>query len=454
MATLALSLGILGCGGAFAAGPAVAADRSASCPVPGSTPGIGNTPRFTDNNVAVYAGGDYTADGGTAEAEGLLVVRGDAKFDKGGVFNVGRAGAGSGILPAAGEVMLAVGGGLAIAEGTTVDVGHGLVSGPGYGGSVRVGGEQTGEGELTTNGGSLTTGKGAKEALGAYASFGGTLKKESAGLGALKPTGTAKREGGSVTFTGAGKDGLQVFEISAADLDGTSSYSFKSIPDGSPVVVNVTGSQPVRINPLSVGFDGEQADLYSSSKFGEAASRILYNFEDVTSLTLGGGGNFMGSILAPEASADITASTNGRLYIGKDVRTHGSGNESHNYPWTGTPAFACRTGEPTKPEEPTKPAEPGQPEQPEQPAKPEEPGDSANPSQPASPSRPATTDQPSESAAQPAPEPSEPSSAPSEDTGLLATTGAGPAALVAAVAGVVLALGAVLFALSRRRRRA
>ncbi|MFJ6484496.1 hypothetical protein ACIQK6_30850 [Streptomyces sp. NPDC091682] len=59
-----------------------ATGQSPSCPAPGKEPGIGPNPLFTDSNVALYAGGDYTADGGTAETEGLVVVRGNATFAK------------------------------------------------------------------------------------------------------------------------------------------------------------------------------------------------------------------------------------------------------------------------------------------------------------------------------------------------------------------------------------
>ncbi|TXS08022.1 choice-of-anchor A family protein, partial [Streptomyces sp. adm13(2018)] len=323
--------------------PAPAETRT--CPAPGEEPGIGHEPRFTDTNVSLFAGGDYTADGASAEAEGLLVVGGNATFAKasGGVFNVGRAGAGSGIVPPAGSVMLAVGGDLSIAAGTTVDVGHGLTSATGHGGAVRVGGSLQEKGRLETNGGSRTTGTGARAALAPYDAFAGTVREESASLGALKPTGTTARSGDTVTFQGgAAGDGPQVFEISAKELDGASSFDFRSIPGRSAVVVNVTGRQAVGISPLSVGFNGDRADAYTSAHFGEAASRILYNFEAAPSLTLSGGGNFMGSILAPEASADLTASTNGRVYVGGNLRTHGTGNETHNYPWTGSSTFTCK----------------------------------------------------------------------------------------------------------------
>ncbi|MEV7372281.1 choice-of-anchor A family protein [Streptomyces sp. NPDC090301] len=452
--------------GATAAGPALAAPlapaatpapgSTRTCPAPGEEPGIGNEPRFTDANVALFAGGDYTVDGASAEAEGLLVVGGDATFAKasGGVFNVGRAGAGSGIVPPPGSVMLAVGGNLAIADGTTVDVGHGLTSPSGYGGAVRVGGTLDEKGRLETNGGSRSAGLGARQALTPYDAFAGTVRSESASLGSLEPTGTSVRRGDTVTFEG-GKagSGPQVFEISAKELDGASSFDFRSIPERAAVVVNVTGRQAVGISPMSVGFNGDRVDAYSSAHFGEAASRILYNFEASPSLTLGGGGNFMGSILAPEASADLTASTNGRVYVGGDLRTHGTGNETHNYPWTGSPTFTCKptpggpsatptptpssttptTASPTPTSTSSQPAEetPGTPETtaPEGSAPPT--GSSSAPAAPG-------TTPPSPSATQPGDE-------------SLATTGAQltPYAVGAAALG---AAGAAILVLARRRR--
>ncbi|MFJ2932545.1 choice-of-anchor A family protein [Streptomyces sp. NPDC087219] len=456
---LGVVLGITAAGPALAtpltpaATPAPGSTRT--CPAPGEEPGIGHEPRFTDTNVALFAGGDYTADGASAEAEGLLVVGGNATFAKasGGVFNVGRAGAGSGIVPPPGSVMLAVGGDLAIADGTTVDVGHGLSSASGHGGAVRVGGAIGEKGRLETNGGSRSSGLGAREALTPYDTFAGTVRDESASLGSLKPTGTSVRRGDTVTFEGgqAGTTGPQVFEISAKELDGASSFDFRSIPGRSAVVVNVTGRQAVSVSPLSVGFNGDRVDGYDSAHFGEAASRILYNFEASPSLTLGGGGNFMGSILAPEASADLTASTNGRVYVGGDLRTHGTGNETHNYPWTGSSTFTCKptpegpgaTPTPT-PSSTTPPASSPSPSssQPaeEVPGTPEttEPEGSAPPAENSSaPAAPGTTP-PSPSATEPG-------------DSSLATTGAQltPYAVAAASLGAV---GAAILVLTRRRR--
>ncbi|WP_435975606.1 choice-of-anchor A family protein [Streptomyces sp. Qhu_M48] len=457
---LGLLLGLSAPGVALAAPLTPTPGQSPSCPAPGKEPGIAHNPRFTDANVALYAGGDYTADGATAEAEGLLVVRGDATFAKesGGVFNVGRVGAGSGILPESGSVMLSVGGNLKIAKGTTVDVGHGLTAGPRYGGAVRVGGEVDEQGSLVTNGGALSTGMGVREALSPYDTFGDTVRGESVALGALKPTGRSVRSGGTVTFEGGGDAaGPQVFEISAKDIDGASAFDFRSIPEGDAVVVNVTGGQAVGIAPLSVGFNGDRVDTYDSPGFGEAASRILYNFEESGSISLGGGGNFMGSVLAPKATADLTASTNGRVYVGGDIRTHGTGNESHNYPWTGSSKFACKP-KPTAPESPD-----GTPEQPG-PSQP-----TSTPSQPGAENTPPTepgTSTPTPAPPTETPAPSTPTPGPSESTpaqpttpptggkdgGSLATTGAGQFAPYAIAAAALGAIGGAILLVTRRRK--
>ncbi|MFJ5877132.1 choice-of-anchor A family protein [Streptomyces sp. NPDC093088] len=457
---VALVLGLTGAGDALAAPREPAPGTARTCPAPGQEPGIGHEPRFLDANVALYAGGDYTADGGTAEAEGLLVIGGNATFAKasGGTFNVGRVGAGSGILPDSGAVMLSVGGNLTITRGTRVDVGHGLTAGPRYGGAVRVGGKIDDKGDLETNGGSRASDLGARAALAPYDAFGETIRSESASLGALKPTGTSERSGDTVSFKGGGSGSPQVFEIAAGKLDGASSFDFRSIPDGAPVVVNVTGDRAVGISPLSVGFNGDRVDAYGSARFGEAASRILYNFEASPSLTLGGGGNFMGSILAPAASADLTASTNGRVYVGGDLRTHGSGNETHNYPWNGSSTFSCKptpggpgttpTPTPTSTRPGTEPSAPAPSTAPPT-------GEGTTPAAPGTtapgtsgPSAPPTED----ASAPAAPGTTAPSpSATGTGDGSLATTGA-QFTPYAVAAGVLAAAGAGILLLTRRRR--
>jgi len=327
--------------------------RSESCPPDGGMPNPGHVPTFTDANVSVFVGRALTVTGDAAEAEGLIVVKGDARFDKAGIFNVGRVGFGSGIFPPGGSVMLAIGGDGLVTGRTTVDVGHGVDDDSGYGGSVRGGGYLDLQGNVVTNGGDIMDELGAEDALRPFGAFDRTMTRESASLASLAPTGVAERDGSGISFesTGPSVDGLQVFELDASEIDGATTFIFEeSIPDEAAIVVNVRGTGAISIAPLAVGYRGDRADVYDSPIFGEAASRILYNFTDTTNLTLSGGGNFMGSILAPSASADLTASTNGRLYLGGDLVTRGSGNELHNWPWVGRPSFDCRSEPPVEPE--------------------------------------------------------------------------------------------------------
>ncbi|MFH9728177.1 choice-of-anchor A family protein [Streptomyces sp. NPDC017254] len=290
-----------------------------------------------------------------------------------------------------------------------------------------------------------------RAALAPYDTFAGTVRGESASLGSLKPTGTTERRGDTVTFEGGsgGAGGPQVFEISAKELDGASSFDFRSIPERSAVVVNVTGSQAVGISPLSVGFNGDRVDVYDSAHFGEAASRILYNFEASPSLTLGGGGNFMGSILTPKASADLTASTNGRVYVGGDLRTHGAGNETHNYPWTGSSTFTCKPSPDGPSTTPTPPGPLPSTPTPSASRPTEEPPAATETTAPA-PSTP-----PTEGGSAPA-TPGTPSPSPSvtgHGDGSLATTGAHftPYAIGAAI---LAAIGAAILVVTRRRASA
>ncbi|NDO88709.1 DUF5979 domain-containing protein [Cellulosimicrobium composti] len=329
------------------AGPSAAPASAVpgQCPAPGEMPGIGNLPpKFTDNNVAVYAGGNYLATGSAAESEGVLLVRGDATFDKDpdGLFNVGTVGVGSQIAPDPGALMLAVGGDLTIVGTNTVQVGAGLTPG----GAVQVGGALTAAaGQPETQGAPVTTGMGQAAAMSPFADFQDVITETSATLGTATATGTATRDGGRVTFTSTDPSNvtLQAFTIDAADLDGASEFFFAGIPADAPVVINVVGG-PVAVSANYVDYNGVRADDLSSAALGEAASRILWNFVDAEQVDITGSGQFIGSILAPAASSTITSSTNGRVYVGNDLTTAGSGNEQHNYPWIGPGPFDCIAG--------------------------------------------------------------------------------------------------------------
>jgi len=274
----------------------------------------------------------------------VLLVRGDATFDKDpdGLFNVGTVGVGSQITPDPGALMLAVGGDLTIVGTNTVQVGAGLTPG----GAVQVGGALTAPaGQPETEGAPVTTGMGQAAAMSPFADFQDVITETSASLGTATATGTATRDGGRVTFTSTDPSNvtLQAFTIDAADLDGASEFFFAGIPADAPVVINVVGG-PVAVSANYVDYNGVRADDLSSAALGEAASRILWNFVDADQVDITGSGQFIGSILAPAASSTITSSTNGRVYVGNDLTTAGSGNEQHNYPWIGPGPFDCIAG--------------------------------------------------------------------------------------------------------------
>ncbi|MCI2001544.1 MAG: choice-of-anchor A family protein [Ancrocorticia sp.] len=316
---------------------AASTTSTGGCPSPGDMPTIGNSPVFTDQNVAVFAGGDYLATGNAAETEGLLVVAGDASFTRDGLFNIDSVGVGSGITPAGGTPMLQVGGALFIDSQTRVSVGANVTGG----GGVLVAEERTGSGMLDLNGGTLTENLGYQNTLDPYASFGTDLADVSHDLAAMPATGTVAPSGGSVDFIGSDNETMEIFEISAATLSSARWLNFTNIAQDTPILINVTDSGVVVTNIDDVRIDDVRVDDLQSSDCGNAASQIMWNLPTTNKLTIGGTSQFMGSVMAPRADANVTASTNGRLLVGGDITTNGSGNEHHNYPWIAASLTSC-----------------------------------------------------------------------------------------------------------------
>lgn len=331
-------MGAVAITGAAPAERAYAAEPLPICPPDGEAPPIGPLPTYTDSNVAVYSGGDFLATSSAAESEGLLLVRGNATFDKtsGGVFNVGAVGAGSGIVPAGGQTMLAVGGDLVVGPTTSLHVGANITGG----GAVKVGGTSTGT--VDANGAGIETGLGQTAAMDPNADFQAVITDTSAEIAGYPVTGTGLVAGNQVQFVGTPGDDPQVFTLDAGAISAITEVNFTALPADVPIVVNITGTDDVAFSPNYFAIDGVRVDDLTSTGFGNAASRILWNFTDATSLLIGGTSQFMGSILAPNADADITASTNGRVHIGGDLTTRGAGNELHNYPWTGGGSLGCQ----------------------------------------------------------------------------------------------------------------
>ena len=199
-----------------------------------------------------------------------------------------------------------------------------------------------------------------------------------------------------VTFTGDGKSAVQAFTVDAAQL-GTEgwhgvSWRFDGIPEHAAVVVNVSGgTKDITFdngwrfwwNGVEIGNAwGKDAPADTVAAFREAASSIMWNFKDASSVRIQGGrlnngdgrdtvltpgsgsardrwgdpaAEFIGSILVPDGVLATEVSTNGRVATGGDY-TMASGTlyqpngnsglhtrpsvlgmeqERHNFPWIG-----------------------------------------------------------------------------------------------------------------------
>ncbi|ANJ28062.1 choice-of-anchor A family protein [Agromyces aureus] len=425
------------------AAPATAATAPAlTCPPSGEMPPLGHLPVFTDSSVAVFAGGDYRAQGGAAESEGLLLVAGDATFAKtgGGVFNIGSAGYGSGITPAGGTQMLAVGGDLSTVNGTQLHVGANLAGG----GDVTVGGSIAAGTTFDLWGGDATGELGAAKAMSPNAGFASVLDDASDDLAALPATDSASTDGNQVRFASAVDRDLYVFTISGSVLGSKPEVVFDLASDSAPVLINVTGAKldwaPNYFADGTVRFDDP-----SGADFGTWSSRLAWNIADATKVELGLNGQLIGTVLAPDADAQVTTSTNGRLLVGGDLTVSGSGVEHHNYPWIGGKGLDC-TPEPAEPTDPVEPTDPPTPLVPIEPADPVGPTD---PTDPAEPAQPGGDDSSTVTTPGATPTPT-PAANTVEKPGLAST---GFDALPLAIgAGALLAVAGTLLVIARRRR--
>ncbi|MBT1162748.1 choice-of-anchor A family protein [Bifidobacterium sp. SO1] len=184
---------------------------------------------------------------------------------------------------------------------------------------------------------------------------------------------------GRIVFTGDNQKHAQVFRLDLNALDAARntlknvqwSLDFRNIPTGQAIVINVTGKTSynwvpgwrVWVNGVdhTSKVNGNGADL---NRFKDIASRIMWNFPNMTNLTLSGAhytavkGNsgwantgidqttktskgvlFPGSILIPRGSFSDIADTNGRLLIGKNLTL--TIWEHHNIAWTGFDEPQC-----------------------------------------------------------------------------------------------------------------
>ena len=131
------------------------------------------------------------------------------------------------------------------------------------------------------------TGKATKDAPVDFKSAANYLTSESTYLGGLKGTGISYSnpyDTGNGTFTG--KDAkLNVFNLDGALLSKLWTVNI-SVPQGSTVVVNVTG-------------DAINTNWINYNLSGVSSSKLLWNFSSASSLSLN---TIQGSILAPKAA--------------------------------------------------------------------------------------------------------------------------------------------------------
>lgn len=225
----------------------------------------------------------------------------------------------------------------------------------------------------------------------------GSGKSVSGALDTGIPSNKIRNTERLITFTGDGTSMQQVFTIAGSELSNWKDdvyyrgvdFKFTNIPEGASIVVNVTGTNPVEFHngwrfwwgdtEISRGYESQYAKKDLDAKYSLASQSIMWNFVDITSLTIRGGiagenradwgyggtatgakwtdddpaAAMIGSILVPNGSFDDHVTTNGRVYVGVDFSMNspkvaaafGEGNsasvidmdqERHNFPWSGS----------------------------------------------------------------------------------------------------------------------
>jgi choice-of-anchor A domain-containing protein len=275
----------------------------------------------------VFTFGDFS---GSSDSEGRVAVGGNATLSG---FGIGDAlGSSSASYP----YSLVVGGNLTYTNGQT-DFGGIAVGGAASLTNVTAGGNVNVDGALTTqNGqinGSVEAGSWSSQNTGSqggnlgnpapisgivnFASIQTSIDADANSWAALAQTGTVNLAYGTLTLTGANA-GLNIFDITSAQLSSATGGFNISAPAGSTVLINVSGATATFPN-TGYGLNGVAAD------------DVIFNFDGAT--TLDGSGGLEGSILAPYASFNFNSGQiNGNVVVGS---MSGSG-ETHNQPFAGS----------------------------------------------------------------------------------------------------------------------
>ncbi|OKJ70583.1 choice-of-anchor A family protein [Streptomyces sp. CB02460] len=360
------------------------------------------------------------------DAEGAVAVGGNADF-KGG-FSVGNELTAAQVDALPGRASLVVRGDLLNGGSATVVMK----------GNAVVGGEVK-DRAVELHNGTFTKKADLIDFDGEFAklrSYSEALAKESATSGA-----TASLDGNRLTLTGT-DTGRNVFSVEASQLEKAKEV-FVKVPAGATTIVNVTGQTYDMQTAGTTGFflsggqDFVLDDKTQSAEDGAVRAKLLWNFPNATKVVKNSQAAWPGSVLAPYAHLELgnAAPVNGSVWV---ASLHGSGGaETHHFPFTG-----CLPEVPGTPKPSTTPS--GTPST--TPPATATPSPSATPSGTATPSAtPSGTTTPG--AAVPSPSPSQPE-------GDLATTGSGNMVPITVGGAVVVAAGAGLVVMARRRKRA
>ncbi|WP_285728200.1 choice-of-anchor A family protein, partial [Psychromicrobium xiongbiense] len=312
-------------------------------------------PQPVDENVNVYVGGNFTRQVG-AELEGKLAVNGNALFGGNLRYDMGYAGAGSGIIPVAGADIVAVGGSITINGTSQISVGTRAAADTSpLPGNVKAGGSITPLSSV-----SVLPGATVNSNLGRVAALGSPLAdwpnnnfsvlSDFAQSNDNGTAGTYAIVGGELVLTGMPGATRHVIQIPGSLLTGQPlTLRLVNIAPTDILVIKVTGaSADVRISDTFVGAS-QTPVLMGSVEFGQRASRMLWSFPTATSVTFGGA-QPPGSILVPTVGSSTTivsAGTNGRVWVAGDLIQNAAGGEFHAFPFLGNPDSTC--GQPPVP---------------------------------------------------------------------------------------------------------
>ncbi|MGW1818231.1 choice-of-anchor A family protein [Streptomyces sp. NPDC002125] len=370
----------------------------------------------------------------TPDAEGAVAVGGNADFTGG--FSVGQELTASEVKDLPGGNALIVGGDI---KGTVnVMKGNALHTG-------------TVDGRIEMHQGRATQ---ASSPIDFTAEF-AKLRNVSDRLNTKSEGATYSLVGNVMQLTGTDADSNS-FVIPASRLAQAKEIRIK-VPVGAVTVVNVTGASYDQAAAGTSSFQLHDAatgtyvndDKISSASGGKIREKLLWNFPEATSVAKNSPNAWPGSILAPKAAFDLGSGgpVNGSV-IAKSLTGTG-GAETHHYPFTGclpdVPGDSS-TDEPTETPSDTETGDTPSTDTEEAPTP------STDASTATGGTEAASGDNGSSTSGSPTEDASAPADAASNASGDLARTGAGVAGPLAIAGALVVAVGAAVVLLARRRK--